>query len=167
MCLLSIIKHAMETPQDTAPQISALNDLIRINNDRITGYKKRMVITLDDDLDFLFSQFIYQSQQNVDELTDYILLLGGVPADGNCLSGKFYHSWTDFRSLSYQQDRQTILDYCEYGEDVAKSAYQKALEGTDFAWNKKIAIVLARQLDDLKSCHRLIKGLCDGSANAA
>lgn len=157
----------METLQHTAHQISALNDLIRINNDRITGYKKRMTITLDDDLDFLFSQFIFQSRQNIDELTEYIRLLGGQPADGNCLSGKFYHSWTDFRSLAYQQDRQTILDYCEYGEDVAKSAYQKAMDDKGFDWNKKIANVLTRHLDDLKSCHKLIKGLCDGSANAA
>lgn len=157
----------METPQNAALQISALNDLIRINNDRITGYKKRMVITLDDDLDFLFSQFIYQSRQNVDELTEYIYLLGGVPTGKDCLSGKFYHSWTDFRSLSYQQDRQTILDYCEYGEDVAKSAYQKAIDDKEFDWNKKIADVLFRHLDDLRSSHVLIKGLCDGSANAA
>jgi uncharacterized protein (TIGR02284 family) len=136
----------METPRDTAPQISALNDLIRINNDRITGYKKRMVITLDDDLDFLFSQFIYQSRQNVDELIEYIRLLDGVPADRDCLSGKFYHSWTDFKSLSYQQDRQTILDYCEYGEDVAKSAYQKAISDKEIEWNKKVAYVTVRLL---------------------
>ncbi|HEY4322875.1 MAG TPA: PA2169 family four-helix-bundle protein [Mucilaginibacter sp.] len=157
----------MDTQQNSAHQVSALNDLIRINNDRITGYKKRMIITLDDDLDFLFSQFIYQSRQNVEELTEYIRLLDGSPAGDDCLSGKFYHSWTDFRSLSYQQDRQTILDYCEYGEDVAKSAYKKAMEDKEFDWNKKIANVLLRHLDDLRSCHKLIKGLCDGTANAA
>ena len=67
----------METPKDTALHIYALNDLIRINNDRITGYKKRMDISLDNDLDFLFLEFVYQSQQNIKEISEYIKLLVG------------------------------------------------------------------------------------------
>jgi len=157
----------METLKHTAHQVSALNDLIRINNDRITGYKKRMDITLDDDLDDLFSQFIYKSQQNIDELTRYIYLLGGKPADGSTLSGKFYHSWMDFNYTPYRQNRQTMLDYCEYGEDVAKSAYQKALDDEEIDWDKKSFYLLKMHHDDLKASHKMIMELRDSSAYAA
>jgi len=157
----------METLQNIEHQVSALNDLIRINNDRITGYKKRIDITLDNDLDYLFSKFIYQSLQNIDELTKYIYLLGGKPADGTTLSGKFYHAWMDFKSAPYRQSRPTMLDYCEYGEDVAKSTYQKALEDKEINWNKKIINILKDQHDDLKISHKLIKELRDNSATAA
>jgi uncharacterized protein (TIGR02284 family) len=158
----------METIQHTAHQVSALNDLIRINNDRITGYKNRMGISLDDDLDDLFSQFIGQSQQNIDELKHYIYLLGGKPADGTSLSGKFYHAWMDSKPTIYKQDRQTLLDYCEYGEDVARSVYQKAVEDKEVIGNdKKTAYVLKRQLDDLKQSYKQIKDLRDSSIAAA
>ena len=167
MCLLIISRYNMETLKHIAHQVSALNDLIRINNDRITGYKKRMDITLDDDLDFLFSQFIYESQKNVDELTRYIYLLGGKPADGSTLSGKFYHAWMDFKSTSFKQNRQTMLDYCEYGEDVAKSAYQKALDDQEINWEKKSAHLLKMHHDDLKLSQKMIRELRDRSVTAA
>ncbi|MDB5145376.1 MAG: family four-helix-bundle protein [Mucilaginibacter sp.] len=157
----------MKTLQNIEHQVSALNDLIRINNDRITGYKKRMDITLDDDLDYLFSKFIYQSRQNMDELTQYIYLLGGKPADGTTLSGKFYHAWMDFKSALYRQSRQTMLDYCEYGEDVAKSTYQKAIDDKEINWNKKVINIIKDQRDGLKISHKLIKELRDSSATAA
>jgi uncharacterized protein (TIGR02284 family) len=167
MCLLTIIKYLMETLQNMECQVSALNDLIRINNDRITGYKKRMDITLEDDLDYVFSKFIYQSRQNINELTQYIFLLDGKPADGTTLSGKFYHAWMDFKSVPDRQSRPTMLDYCEYGEDVAKSTYQEALDDKEINWNKKIINILKNQHDDLKISHKLIRELRDSSATAA
>jgi uncharacterized protein (TIGR02284 family) len=157
----------METSQDKASQISALNDLIRINNDRITGYKKRMDISLDDDLGFLFLEFVYQSLQNIKELSEYIKLLGGKTADGNSLPGKYYHAWTDFKFMFSQQQRQIILDYCEYGEDVVKSAYKKAISDKEINWNKKIARVLTSHVDEFKIAHKQITSLRDNCINAA
>jgi uncharacterized protein (TIGR02284 family) len=158
----------MDISQNIAYQVSALNDLIRINNDRITGYKKRMDIMLDGDLTGLFLQFIYQSRQNIHDLTQCISLLGGKPADGSILSGKFYHAWMDFKTTVFRQARQTMLDYCEYGEDVAKSAYQKALDDKEITRvNKKVAYLLKSHLDDLKISYNLVKDLRDNSATAA
>jgi uncharacterized protein (TIGR02284 family) len=155
----------METLQRTEHQISVLNDLIKINNDRIRGYKKRMSIMLDNDLEDLFFKFIYQSRQNIDELTKYIYLLGGNPVDRTSLSGKFYHAWMDFTSTIIKQGRQTLLDYCEYSEDVSKDAYNKALNDKDLLWeNKKMSHLLSRQLADLKISHQLVKTLRDESA---
>jgi uncharacterized protein (TIGR02284 family) len=157
----------MGTLQHVEHQISALNDLIRINNDRITGYKKRMDVRLDNDLEDLFSKFIYQSQQNVSELTEYIYLLGGKPADGTSLSGRFYHAWMDFKLILTKQPRQNTLDYCEYSEDVAESTYRKALDDKELIWDdKKVIGLLTRQLDELKRSHNLVKALRDESMTA-
>jgi uncharacterized protein (TIGR02284 family) len=142
-------------------QISALNDLIRINNDRISGYKKRIIITLDDDLEVLFSKFIYQSLHNTSELTEYIYLLGGKPADGSRLSGKFYHSWINFEPPFIKQDRQTLLDYCEYGEDVVKSAYRKVLDDKELQWDKGILKILINQFNKIQLSYDKIKWLFD------
>ncbi|HTD99148.1 MAG TPA: PA2169 family four-helix-bundle protein [Mucilaginibacter sp.] len=158
----------METLQHIECLVSALNDLIRINNDRITGYKKRMDTTLDDDLGDLFAQFIYQSGQNIIYLTKYIYMLGGKPTDGTSLSGKFYHAWIDFKLTVIKQDRQTLLDYCEYSEDVAKSAYSQVLDDKDLTNNDKILIhLLTRQFTDFKISHQQIKTLRDRAAAAA
>lgn len=157
----------METFKHSASQVSALNDLIRLNSDRITGYKKRMDITLDDDLDDLFAQFIFQSQQNIEELTRYIYLLGGKPSDGSTLSGKFYHAWMDFKSTIYRQDRRKTLDYCEYGEDVVKSAYQQTQIDKEIHWDKRVAGMLKNHFEELKNSYNQVKQLRDRSATAA
>src|ERR1700712_5730436 len=157
----------METVWNYDCQVAALNDLIRINNDRITGYKKRMDVTLDDDLDYLFAQCIYQSKQNIDDLLRGIKYLGGKPTNSESLSGKFYHAWMDFKSMPYRLSRQTTLDYCEYCEDVAKSAYQKVLTDGDFMQgNINVIRLLEKHLDKLKASYTLIKVQRDNSATA-
>ena len=74
-------------------QISALNDLIKINNDRIAGYQKALESIDETGFNLLFNEYIDQSKNNVTELKEYILVLGGSPTDGTSLSGKFYHTW--------------------------------------------------------------------------
>jgi len=44
-------------------QISALNDLVKINNDRIAGYEKATDGTEDEDLKILFAEYIEQSKK--------------------------------------------------------------------------------------------------------
>jgi uncharacterized protein (TIGR02284 family) len=157
----------METAWNYDCQVAALNDLIRINNDRITSYKKRMDLTLDDDLEDLFARFIYQSKSNIEDMVRCIRYLGGKLANSESLSGKFYHAWMDFKSAQYRQSRQTMLDYCEYGEDVAKSTYQKVLADRDFIQgNVKAIRILEKHLDDLKASYKLIKSLHGSTATA-
>jgi uncharacterized protein (TIGR02284 family) len=146
----------MEANLTAAHQISALNDLIRINNDRITGYKKRIDTMLDDDLEDLFSDFIYQSHQNIDELTKYIYKIDGQLTMGAALSGKFYHAWINLSSSIYKQTRQTLLDYCEYCEDVSKSAYQKAFEDNEVQLDDKMTVILKRHLNNLQNSYAQI-----------
>jgi uncharacterized protein (TIGR02284 family) len=145
-------------------QISALNDLIKINNDRIVGYEKATESTTDADLKLLFAKYIEQSKQNKDELTDKLHFLGGDPSTGTSIAGKFYHAWIDVRAKFSKKDRQSILSDCEYGEDVANSSYRSALDDKELIWKSDdIVNMLTQQLKILKDAHDNIRDLRDSA----
>jgi uncharacterized protein (TIGR02284 family) len=143
-------------------QISALNDLIKINNDRITGYQKALEDSDDTGLILLFNEYIDQSKNNVTELKEYIHVLGGQPADGTTLSGKFYHTWVNLKAAFINKDKHGILADCEYGEDIIIKAYRKAQDDKELIWeDDKVVNLLAWQLNGFKTAHDTIKGLRD------
>ena len=163
--LNTLNKIVMGTLQHIEHQISALNDLIRVNNDRISGYKKQTEATEDTDLLDIFATLIAQSQENIIKLNDYIHVLGGKPTDGTTLSGKFYHAWMDVKSKFSKADRLAMLDFSENSEDVAKSAYRKALDDKELIWeDKKVTELLNLQLEDFKRSHQQIKELRDSES---
>ena len=145
-------------------QISALNDLVKINYDRITGYEKGIEGTEDDDLKTLFANYIEQSRKNIAELTEHLHVLGGDPATGTTLAGKFYHAWIDVKARFTKKDRHSILSDCEYGEDVANAAYRNACDDKELIWkDERIVAILTRHLKELKASHDAVKALRDAS----
>lgn len=157
----------MGTLQHIQHQISALNDLIKINNDRIAGYQKGIEGTEDPSLKSVFEGYQDQSRGYVNELNDYIHNLGGSPTDGTTLSGKFYHAWMDVKSAFAKKDNLSVLSDCEYGEDVAKTAYRKALEDKELIWeDQQVLTLLNTHMDGLKLAHDAIKALRDSTAVA-
>lgn len=157
---------AMGVLQHIQHQISALNDLIKINNDRIAGYQKAYENTDETGLNLLFNEYIDQSKNNVSELREYIRVLGGNPADGTTLSGKFYHAWMDVKAAFTGKDRHGILSDCERGEDIAKKAYRNALDDKELIWeDEKVVSILNNHLESLKIAHDTIKALRDAPVN--
>jgi uncharacterized protein (TIGR02284 family) len=153
--------------QHVQHQISALNDLIKINNDRIAGYQKANEATDETGLNLLFNGYIDQSKSYVSEIRDYIHVLGGDPADGTTLSGKFYHTWMDVKSVFINKDRHGILADCEYGEDIAKKAYRAALDDKELIWeDEQVVSLLNNHLEGLKKAHDTVKALRDTVVNA-
>ena len=151
----------MGISQQREYQILALNDLIRINKDRIDGYNKRINSGLDKNLKDLFSQFVKQSQHNIDSLNKFVSLLGGKPFEDYSITGKFYQAWISFRSLVLGFGRKPILEFAENCEDVMKKAYQKVLEDKGLAWqnNSGANYFLESQLDQFKVSHDTVRGL--------
>ncbi len=145
-------------------QISALNDLVKINNDRITGYQKAAESTTDDDLKRLFLGYIDDSKKYNTELRDHIHVLGGDPSTGTTLGGKFYQAWIDVRAKFSIKDRHSILADCEYGEDIANAAYRNALDDKELIWkDDRVVTMLSHQLKELRSSHDNIKALRDAA----
>jgi uncharacterized protein (TIGR02284 family) len=138
--------------------IEVLNDLIRINNDRIDGYEKATKETdkIDVDLQGLFQKMANESREYVSELTSQVLTLGGEVATGTTSSGKIYRVWMDIKATFTGNDRQAILESCEYGEDAAQEAYDDAL-ASDAEIPVDIRQLITDQKASLLSSHNLIK----------
>jgi uncharacterized protein (TIGR02284 family) len=141
--------------------IDVLNPLIVINNDRIEGYETAAKETEEQELKTLFAQMVKTSQKCKQELIHEVHKLNGTPDEGTRTTGKFFRAWMDVKAALTGKDRKTILDSCEYGEDAAKGAYEKALEHYyDDLTPEQISLVKAQHLL-LKADHDKVKSLRD------
>ena len=146
---------------NTNETIEVLNDLIEINNDRITGYEKAIkeLKEVDADLKALFLGFIGQSHQYKLALGTEVQVLGGNIETGTTVSGKIYRAWMDVKAAFTGHDTHTVLDNAEFGEDAAQKAYQQALDGDDLSAN--LRSVITAQKEELKKAHDQVKALRD------
>ncbi|RYZ57151.1 MAG: PA2169 family four-helix-bundle protein [Chitinophagaceae bacterium] len=142
-----------------------LNDLIRINHDRVVGYERAIeeLKPEDADLKALFQRYVTESRQYAQELTQEVTRLGGNPADGTTNSGKIYRVWMDLKSAITGKDRKTILDNCEFGEDAAQKAYDLALN-SDVEIEPSLRDLIVRQKAVLRTGHDEVKRLRDMQA---
>lgn len=137
--------------------IGVLNDLIKINNDRIAGYEKALkeLKNINSDLIAVFTEMADQSRKYAAELIQDVSRLGGDAASDTTLSGKVYRVWMDLKAAISGKDRESILGSCEYGEDVAQQAYASALvSGVDMSTETRQLITA--QKNKLKTSHDLI-----------
>ena len=107
--------------------INVLNSLIVINNDRIEGYDTAAKETEEIDLQELFRRFMKTSEMCKAELVAAVVKLGGTPDEGTRTTGKFFRVWMDFKAFLTGKDRVSILNSCEYGENVAGDTYKDAI----------------------------------------
>ena len=141
--------------------IDVLNTLITINNDRIEGYETASKETEEQDLKTLFAQFSSTSQKCKQELNTEVSKLGGTPAEGTLATGKFFRVWMDVKAAITGKDRKAILNSCEFGEDVAKDTYNKALENDLENLNAEQQIMIKAQQTLLKADHDKVKSMRD------
>jgi len=113
---------------ETSKNISALNELIEINNDRVVGYDTASKEADDMDLKSLFAGLQITSETNLSELRAEVSRLGGEAEDGTRTTGKFHRVWMDVKAALTGNDRATILSSCEFGENKALEAYREVLD---------------------------------------
>jgi uncharacterized protein (TIGR02284 family) len=135
-----------------------LNDLIRINNDRIEGYERAVEDTRDKDADLqaIFHRMADESKQYASELESEVRRSGGEIASDTTMSGKIYRVWMDFKSAISGKARKSILDSCEYGEDAAQKAYEEALKA-EMELPSDVRQLIVNQKTALKTSHDTIK----------
>lgn len=141
-----------------------LNDLIQINNDRITGYEKAAEESekVDVDLRAIFSKMADESRKYKSELTSEVTRLGGTASTDTTNMGKIYRVWMDVKATFTGHDRQTILNSCEFGEDAAQKAYKDAL-ASDAEIDADTRQLITSQQSALKTSHDLIKKYRDAN----
>ncbi|KAA9041269.1 PA2169 family four-helix-bundle protein [Ginsengibacter hankyongi] len=135
-----------------------LNDLIRINNDRTTGYVNASdeAKIIDVDLQATFNKMADQSRKFAAQLTNEVSRLGGEAATGTTNSGKIHRAWMDVKATFSGKDRHAILSSCEFGEDAAQKAYKAAL-ASDAEISAETRQLITDQQSSLKTSHDLIK----------
>lgn len=138
--------------------VGVLNDLIRINNDRIVGYERASKESKNIDVDLIatFNKMADQSRKYKAELVQQVSRLGGDAASDTTVSGKVYRVWMDLKAAITGKDRDSILGSCEYGEDVAQRAYEAALE-SDAYMSTEVRQMISSQKSELKTSHDLIR----------
>ncbi|ASU33381.1 PA2169 family four-helix-bundle protein [Mucilaginibacter xinganensis] len=149
----------METTTEMTTEI--LNDLIAINNDRITGYERAAGELKEEDADLraLFTDMVAESHQCKMELANEVAANGGDIEQGTTTSGKIYRAWMDVKAVFTGHDRKTVLENCEAGEDAAQKAYTTALREEELP--AYIRTMISKQKEDLKVSHDKIKNLRD------
>jgi len=138
-----------------------LRDLIRINNDRVTGYSKAATQTDEQDLQALFSNLAQQSRQFASDLRRLVSDDKNV-TDETTASGKIYRAWMDVKATFGGDDRHGILASCEFGEDAAQKAYKDALKEDDLTIDVRATIESQKAI--LRQAHDKIKMMRDTAA---
>ncbi|MGB8194490.1 MAG: PA2169 family four-helix-bundle protein [Chitinophagaceae bacterium] len=135
-----------------------LNDLVRINNDRIEGYEKAISETKDKDVDLqaIFHRMADESRQYASELKSEISRTGGDVASDTTFSGKIYRMWMDVKAAFSGKGRHSVLESCEFGEDAAQKAYDEALR-SDAPLPAEVRQLIVNQKASLKASHDTIK----------
>jgi uncharacterized protein (TIGR02284 family) len=156
----------MKQTNVSADTIDTINDLIKINLDRIKGYEKAMTNTdtMEAELNTLYSRMMQESFEYNRELTEKVTALGSEPANNTTVPGKIYHAWMDVKATFSGNDNKSTLAACEFGEDAAQKAYAKALENESLP--SDVYDVIKRQKQLLKGSHDLVKQYRDQYAIA-
>ena len=141
-------------------QITAVNDLVLINNDLAAGYQKALDETADSALQALWKKYRDLCLQNADELKGVIRRLGGDPAANTTLAGKIYFMWLDLKTKLAGTNTVSVIDASEQSEYIAEKAYQEARQNKELIWQDwQMASLLKRQLRGLTAVHEEIAAL--------
>ena len=129
-----------------------VNDLIKINNDRIEGYTRASKETKDADADLkkTFNSMVNQSVEYKQTLTDLVRQAGLEPEKGTRTDGKIYRAWMDVKATFSGNSRKSVLENCEFGEDAALKAYKSALS-SDGELSQEARTVITDQQQALRS----------------
>lgn len=129
----------METkiPRRHRKTLSILNDLIRINVDRITAYEKAAHEDKcpDREIRDVFYRMATESRSYVNDLHAEIIRLGGAPVTQSTITGKLYLHWLNGKVNFDGETMNTLLAACVQGEEAVERIYRHALEEEEMPEN--------------------------------
>lgn len=146
--------------QDKA--IEVFNTLININNNRIEGYETASKETTDADLKSLFFHLGQSSLKCKRQLIYEIRKMGGEPIDGGgTISNTFSKVWNDLKGVFTKNDRISILNSCDYEENVAVDAYYQTMNNNLESLDSEQQTLLNKQYQSINEGLNKIKALRD------
>lgn len=140
--------------------VDDLNELVKINNDRIHGYEEAIKDNQDPQLNDLFRHMVLQSEQFRSQLAEHIVRIDGsavADIDSTDISSQLHRAWIDLKSAVTGKDRESILGSVEFGESAAVTTYEEAIAKDHIpAYIKED---LQKQLSQLREAHDKVKAL--------
>ena len=135
-----------------------LNDLVKINNDRIVGCEKAADQTTasDTDMQAVYLEMANESRSYIKAFNKRINNLGGMSASINATSGKIYKGWMEVKKMFNGTNRKSILESCEWEENAVQNAYKDALD-TGTVMNIDVRQLIIEQKAGLKKSYDIIK----------
>jgi uncharacterized protein (TIGR02284 family) len=137
--------------------LHVLNDLIRINIDRIAGFEKAAheEKTPDPQLREAFYRMAYEARSYVNDLHARVIGLGGAPVTQATITGKIYLHWLEGNNRFDGPDSASRLAAC----DASEEAYHHALEEH---LPQDLHQLIENQLWALERTHRQLQDLDPG-----
>ncbi len=144
--------------QHNEQTIDALNDLVRINHDRVRGWELAIKDSegVDVDIKTMSHQKISDSKGYLQVLEGFVRQMGGTPATDSTVSGKLFRVWMDFKATITGKDREAILNSCAFGEKAAVEAYEEAL-ATDAHLPDNVRKAITEQKTHIQASHRSVE----------
>lgn len=107
--------------------VSVLNDLIEISRDGAEGFRTCAEDTSEQVLKLYFEDRAQSCEKAVRELGAEVRRYGGDPDTTGTVKGALHRAFVDLKAAITSLDNLAVLEECEWGEDAALAAYQKAL----------------------------------------
>ncbi|MEF9478485.1 PA2169 family four-helix-bundle protein [Chryseobacterium sp. RRHN12] len=139
---------------DNQQEISVLNDLLHITNDRMEGFEKveGKVWEMYPDVKDEYDHMISQSKIMKNELINLITEKQGVPDDSTSMAGALHRTWIDIKnSFTMGNLVESTLENVVFGEKAAIETYQNALSSGKLS--DKSNKIVSEQLRSLKSSY--------------
>lgn len=155
----------MDTTEKT---IDIINDLIKINNERVAGLETASASLENDDLGLrkIFDKLAGESRVNVAELSCKTQQYNGKPEGGANIYRTLHRAWLDVKSSFTGNDLETILNKCDRAEDAIEEAYNSALKNLkDLPYG--VVELIIRQHQGISKGHDLIRSFRHQSGKMA
>lgn len=139
-------------------EISVLNDLLHITNDRMEGFEKveGKVWEMYPDVKDEYDHMISQSKIMKNELINLITERQGNPENSTSIAGAIHRTWIDIKnSFTMGNLVESTLGNVVFGEKAAIEAYQSAMDSGDLS--EKGITTISEQLRKLKDSYQQFK----------
>ncbi|CAN5349276.1 PA2169 family four-helix-bundle protein [soil metagenome] len=149
---------------DNNDVVDTLNKLIETSKDGEYGFTSCAEHVKSTNLKSLFTQRAGECRQAAAELQALVANYGEKPDTGGTVGGAMHRGWVAVKGTLSGYSEEAVLNECERGEDVAKAAYQKAI---DKGLPPEVATVVTRQYEGVLRNHKQVRTLRDAARAAS
>jgi uncharacterized protein (TIGR02284 family) len=135
---------------------STLNQLIQTCKDGEEGFEAAAEAVSDPNLRHLFESYSQQRSEFAAELEVEVQRMAKEPAQEGHVAAALHRGWMDLKAAVSGRDEGAIIAECERGEDLAVTAYQKALAAP---LPHDLRAILERQFIKIQEAHDQVRSL--------